>query len=121
MAARMSDTRGQRQCRVFYRDYGNAVSIPSTRPESLPVDRLAALAERLLVDRDNFLGVVDRNDLVLQCYVADRSDEITIELLYPEASGCLRLTLPRGQVLDRLAHLPESFDESMLSGAQYID
>jgi hypothetical protein len=33
----------------------------------------------------------------------------------------MRLTLPRGQVLDRLAHLPESFDESMLSGAQYID
>jgi hypothetical protein len=121
VAARMSDKRGQRQCRVFYRDYRNAVSIPSTRPESLPVDRLAALADRLLVDGDNFLGVVDGNDLILQCYASDRLDAITIELLYPDASGCLRLTLPREQALDRLAHLPESFDESILSGAQYID
>ena len=121
MATRMSDNRGVRECRVFYRDYHNAVSIPSTRPETLAADRLAALADRLLVEGDNFLGVIDRNDLLLQCYGADRSDEITIELVYPEASGCLRLTLPREQALDRLDHLPETFDESMLSGAQYID
>jgi hypothetical protein len=121
MATRMSDNRGVRECRVFYRDYHNAVSIPSTQPETLAADRLAALADRLLIEGDNFLGVIDRNDLILQCYVADRSDEITIELVYPEASGCLRLTLPREQALDRLDHLPETFDESMLSGAQYID
>ena len=117
----MSTTGGPRTCRVFYRDYRHAASIPSTHPESLAVDRLTALAERLLVEGDNFLGVVDRNDLILHCYVADRSDEVTIELLYPEASGCLRLTLPREQALARLAELPEVFAESLLSGAQYID
>ena len=106
--------------RVFYRDSGNAQSVPSSAPQSLPADQLVELAERLLVDQDNFLGVVDRNDLILQCYVADDSELVTLELIYPDSTGCLRLTLPRSEVLQQLETLPELFDESLLKGAQYI-
>ena len=106
---------------MFYRDIGNGHSVPSSTPQSLPTGQLAALAERVLVDGDNFLGVVDRNDLILQCYVADDPGRLTLELIYPEASGCLRLTRPRSEVLQQLASLPELFDESLLKGAQYID
>ena len=117
----MSGARAHRVVQVFYRDYVNAVTISSARPEALQADRIVPLADRLLVPGDNFLGVVDRNDVILQCYVADDPAEVTFELVYPEASGCLRLTLPREQALDRLDALPESFDESLLQGAQYID
>lgn len=117
----MSTGRGLRNWKVFYRDYANAVSISSAQPESLPADRLVPLAERLLGDADNFLGVVDHADSILQCYCAERDDAITLELLYPEASGCLRLTVPREQALALLDRLPETFDEQLLQGAQYID
>ena len=117
----MNPVSTQRVLRVFYRDYNNAVSISSAQPESLQVNRVAPLAERILVPGDNFLGVVDRNDVILQCYVADDPDQITLELLYPEVSGCLRLTLPRVEALERLDALPELFDETLLAGAQYID
>lgn len=116
----MSGRRAQRLLRVFYRDDANAVSVASTHPESLPADRIVPLADRLLVAGDNFLGVVDYNDTILQCYAGGDPETITLELIYPEASGCLRLTLGREQALDILDRLPEHFDESLLSGAQYV-
>lgn len=117
----MSGKRAQRVLRVFYRDYAHGVGIPSTHPEALAADRIVPLADRLLVASENFLGVVDANDVILQCYADDDPGMLTLELVYPEATGCLRLTLPREQALDRLDRLPEFFDESLLSGAQYVD
>jgi len=117
----MSEAGAYRVLQVFYRDYVNAVTIPSAQPEALEADRIVPLADRLLVAGDNFLGVVDRNDVILQCYVADEPDDITLELVYPEANGCLRLTLSRDKAMARLDTLPELFDEALLQGAQYID
>jgi hypothetical protein len=83
-------------------------------------DRVVPLADRLLVSADNFLGIVDRNDVILQCYVADDPADVVLELVFPESAGCLRLCVPREQALERLDGLPELFDESLLQGAQYI-
>ncbi len=120
MATRVNAVAAPRSLRVFYRDYANAVAIPSTSPESLPANRVAPLAEQLLASADNFLGVVDRNDTILQCYLADDPAHVTLELVYPEATGCLRLTLPRDQALQCLGDLPKLFGEDLLPGAQYI-
>lgn len=117
----MIGARAQRVVQVFYRDYVNGVNIASTQPEALPADRIVALADQLLVPGDNFLGLVDRNDVILQCYVADDPAELTLELVYPEATGCLRLTVPRQQAFELLDALPDVFDEALLPGGQYID
>lgn len=116
----MSGARVHRVLQVFYRDYQNDVTIKSTEPESLMANRIVALADRLMTSADNFLGIVDRNDTILQCYVGDDPSTLVLELLYPEASGYLRLSLPRQQAFDCLDRLPEVFDESLLPGAQYI-
>lgn len=110
-----------RVLRVFYRDRRNAVAIPSSRPEPLMVSRIAPLAERLLDDPDNFLGVVDRNDVILQAYAADAPDRLTLELVYPDASACLRLDLARDVGLRLLGDLPECFDAALLPGAERVD
>lgn len=117
----MSALQAHRVVRVFYRDYVNDVSIRSSAPESLLAERLVPLAERLLVSVDNFLGVVDRHDTILQCYLNDDHDEVVLELVVPEQPGCLRQTLPRAQALQRLADLPERFDETLLPGALHVD
>ena len=117
----MKAARAEHVFRVFYRDYAHAVSIPSSQPEALVAGRVRALAERLLGEPDNFLGVVDRNDTILQTYCADQPGRLVLELIYPEASGCLRLQLAREAALDLLATLPAEFDESLLPGAQYLD
>lgn len=107
--------------RVFYRDYANGVSIPSSAPESLLLERLAPLADRIWSSADNFIGIVDRSDVILQCYAEDESRGIVFELVFPEQSGALQLILPREEALQRLRELPEHFDDSLLPGAQRID
>lgn len=111
---------GLHHVRVFYRDYGNDVSIASTAAEPLAVARVVPLAEALLSGPDNFLGIMDTEDAILQCYVSDQPDDVVLELLYPETDGCLRIVLPRAEAMARLADLPEQFDDTLLSGGQYV-
>jgi len=110
----------QRVFRVFYRDYVNDVSISSAQPESLLAERIAPLAEAVLQHADNFIGVVDANELVIQLYLDDDESSVFVELLYPEGKGMLRLNMPWDQAVAMLAKLPGEFDESLLPGAQYI-
>ena len=102
---------------VFYRDYAHEVAISSASPESLLAERLPALAERLLVNEDNYLGVVDRNEVILQLFLED-DGRIVVELLRPNIPGYLRLVMPRAQALALLAHLPEAFGPELLPGAE---
>ncbi len=105
---------------VFYRDYVNDVVIPSSRPEELDAARIRPLAEQLLQHADNFLGIVDASDLILHAYLDDSEQRVTLELLYPESGGAMRLTLEREAALHVLADLPLQFDEKLLPGAQYV-
>jgi hypothetical protein len=99
---------------VFYRDYAHDVAISSARPESLLGSRLPALAERLLVDEDNFLGIVDRNENILQLYLDD-DGLVVVELLRPGRDDLDQVRLPLAQVLARLADLPADFDRRLLT------
>lgn len=111
---------GGRSFRVFYRDYGSGATIPSSRPEPLAAERLPALADRLLDSADNFLGVVDEEESILQLSLDENGRDLVLELLFPEGPGRLRLVCPRAEALALLADLPERFDESLLPGASYM-
>jgi len=106
--------------KVFYRDYVHGVAISSSEPESLAGERLASLAETLLQHADNFLGVIDRNDLILQAYLDDDEQSVYLELLYPEGQGAMRQQMPWADALDLLSGLPAEFDASLLPGGQFI-
>lgn len=111
---------GRTTFKVFYRDYVNGVNISSAQPEALPGDRVAPLAETLLQHADNFLGVVDSNDLILQAYLDDDEQSVFLELVYPEGRGAMRLQLPWADAVELLAALPAEFNEGLLPGAQFI-
>lgn len=104
---------------VFYRDYKHDVSIRSANPEPLAGDRLAPLAEHLLGDPDNFLGVEDEKHTVLHLY-ANEDGSIVMELMYPDSDGCLRLKRTREQAMEILGRLPAVFEDGLLPGANYI-
>lgn len=110
---------GNKSFRVFYRDYANDVKISSGNPESLAADRLTSLAENLLTSADNFLGILDSNEVILQLYL-DRGETVVLELLYPEATGCMQCRLNIAEAMQLLAKLPDQFEENMLPGANYI-
>ena len=104
---------------VFYRDFVHDVGISSANPEPLPRDRLVPLAEKLLTDEDNYLGVVDSSETILQLYRSDE-DTLVVELIYPKSEGCMQKKLSQQQAMDLLAGLPEVFAEDLLPGATYI-
>ncbi len=109
----------KRVFRVFWQDYGAGEAVSSTAPETLAGERIAPLAGRLLAAADNYIGVIDANELVLQAWCAEAGGPVQLELLYPEEGGMLHLQMPLEQALALLADLPEAFDESLLPGAQY--
>jgi len=108
----------ERSFPVFYCDFLRDLSISSSKPEPLAADRLVPLAEQLLVAEDNYLGVVDPNDVILQLYLSGR--EMVVELIFPESTGILQSRMPVEQALALLADLPDEFTEALLPGASYI-
>lgn len=104
---------------VFYRDFVHDVGISSTSPEPLPRDRLVPLAEKLLTCEDNYLGIVDRNDTVLQLYRHD-DQTMVVELIFPKSSGCMQIKCSHQTAMVLLAELPDVFPEDLLPGAVYI-
>jgi len=104
---------------VFYRDYQHQVTISSASPEPLAGDRLVPLAEHLLCNPDNFLGVEDEKQTVLQLY-ANEDGSVIMELLYPESDGCLQLKRTQQQAMEILGRLPAVFEDGLLPGANYI-
>jgi hypothetical protein len=104
---------------VFYRDDAHDVAISSANPESLLAARIPALAERLLADPDNFLGIVDRNDAVLQLYLQE-DGRVAVELLRSGRGDFLRGRLPLPEVLTLLADLPPVFADDLVPDAERI-
>ncbi len=105
--------------RVFYQDYHGGMAVSSAQPEQLARSRLRPLAESLLAAEDNYLGVIDADEQILQLYAADEPGQIQLELLYPEGEGMLRTQMDRAQALALLDRLPEHFEAALLPGAQY--
>ncbi|HHH13826.1 MAG TPA: hypothetical protein ENJ98_06270 [Thiolapillus brandeum] len=108
----------ERSFPVFYCDFLRDLSISSSKPEPLAADRLVPLAEQLLVAEDNYLGVVDPNDVILQLYLSGR--EMVVELIFPESTGILQSRMPVEEALALLADLPDEFTEELLPGASYL-
>lgn len=112
---------GRHSYMVFYRDYEHDVSIPSHKAESLLAERVVPLAERLLQYPDNYLGIQDSNDIILQCYLDEDEQHLIMELMYPDSPRCLRLKTRIHDGFDLLATLPTVFDTDTLPGAELID
>ncbi len=106
--------------KVFYKDYVNDVAIKSSEPEELSGDRIAPLAEVLLQHADNFLGIYDGKDTLLQAYLDDDEQTVFLELQYHEQQGGLQSKLPWADAFDILARLPAEFGDELLPDAKYI-
>jgi hypothetical protein len=120
----MSMTEKQRDFDVFYRDYRHNVSISSASPEPLDAKRLAPLAEKLLESPDNFFGVVDKVNTILQLYLDDENGGakplVVVELLFADRQGYLQAKLSLQEAMALLDRLPDEFSNDLLPGGQFI-
>ncbi len=103
---------------VFYCDFVHDASISSANPEPLATDRLVPLAEHLLAAEDNYLGVVDKQENILQFYRSGR--QMVVELLHPNMPGLMQKKLPVDEAMQLLGNLPDDFSRDLLPGAAFI-
>ncbi len=103
---------------IYYCDFVHDSSISSTKPEFLAADRLVPLAEHLLAAEDNYLGVLDGAENILQFYLSGK--DMVVELLYPEGKGLMQKKMPLDEGMTLLGELPDEFTEELLPGATYI-
>ena len=94
----------------------------------LAADRLAAVAEHMLTSPDNFFGVLDNGDAILQLYLED-DGSIVAELIYSDVDGCFRacmslqeattlpLCLPRNCCRVRSTSARKALHESILASS----
>jgi hypothetical protein len=106
--------------KVFYQDYGTGEAVSSAQPRGLLRDALAPLAERLLSVPDNYLGVIDLDDRVLQCYGADTPGRVVVEFLLADGRGGWQAELGLDAVLELLRDLPEGLSADLLPDARRL-
>ena len=108
----------ERGFNIYYCDFVHDSSISSSKPEFLAADRLVSLAEHLLAAEDNYLGVFDDEDNILQFYLSGK--DMVVELLYADAKGMMQAKMPIESGMELLGSLPDRFTEELLPGASYI-
>jgi len=84
----------------------------------MPLERIADLANHVLSEEGDFLGLVDSGDCVLQFMVLKRSDddERPIRMEMPEANlrGSHIRYISNAELFDLLKNLPEQLTTDLL-------
>jgi len=109
---------------VFYCRHRTGDGIASHAPAPMKVERIAALADVVLEENGDFLGVVDDDDRVLQfIYIARRErDPWPIRMEMPDmcrGQSVIR-HLSNADVFDLLRSLPEKITADVVSRASAI-
>ena len=100
--------------KVFYRDYVRDEVVSSIEPTSMLGEKIPELAQQVLQHADNFIGIYDQNDTILQAYLDDDEQQVEVELIYPEGRGEYSRTLSYDEAFNILQSLPPIFNKDLL-------
>ena len=90
---------------VFYTSYSLQESVSSSSPRLLDADQLKMLSLRILKEEDDFLGVIDNEDRVIQ-FMRSAADDFLVEIPDFDARNSLQRHLSTEETLELIARLP---------------
>lgn len=99
---------------VFYTSYSLQQSVSSSSPRLLDADQLKTLSLRILKEEDDFLGVIDNEDRVIQ-FMRSAADDFRVEIPDVDARNSLQRHLSTEETLELIARLPTSLRDLDLS------
>ena len=99
---------------VFYTSYSLQQSVSSSSPRLLDGDQLKALILNILKEEDDFLGVIDNEDRVIQ-FMRSAADNFLVEIPSFDAKNSLQRHLSTEETLELIARLPTSLRDLDLS------
>ena len=95
--------------RVFYRLTGAGDAAPSTRPVDLPASRIWDDLVAFLEHEDDFVGILDPSDNVLQILPHPSNDSYRIEIPVVEERASWGRLVSGSELRDLLQNLPARF------------
>ena len=105
---------------VFYTSYSLQESVSSGSPRLLEGDQLKALALRILNEEDDFLGVVDNEERVVQ-FMREAEDDFLMEIPDFDARSSLQCHLSREEMSELMGRLPGRVRDLDLSLFQSVE
>ncbi len=104
---------------VFYTSHSLQQSVSSSAPRLLDADQLKALILRILKEEDDFLGVIDSEDRVIQ-FMCSAADSFLVEIPSLDAKNSLQRHLSREETLKLITRLPASLRDLDLSRFELV-
>lgn len=98
---------------VFYFCFDKGEDVPGSDPVTRAAAELPELAERMLCDEGDFVGVIDASGNTLQFMAME--DSVWLEIPAPEEHGSYGQHLSFEELLDVLRELPATFSPKLFS------
>jgi len=105
---------------VFYTSYSLQESVSSSSPQPLDGEQLKALALRILNEEDDFLGVVDNEERVIQI-MRESDDDYLVEIPDFDARSRLQRHLRKQEALELIGCLPNRVRDLDLSRFEPVE
>jgi hypothetical protein len=105
-------------CRTFFHLSGPGDAASSTAPRELPAGQVWSDLVACLADEDDYVGLMDADDNVLQITREEGADTFRVELLMTSQRDALTQVLSGADIRMLLERLPSRFTPASLSGVE---
>lgn len=103
-------------CRTFFQFTQTGESVSSSSPQDLSSAQVWAELVDHLVDEDDYVGLLDRDDNVLQITRESASSPFRLEVVLTDSRASLVGNLSAEELKELLEKLPSRFNESGFPG-----
>jgi hypothetical protein len=103
-------------CRTFFHLSGPGDSASSSAPRELPAGQVWSDLVACLADEDDYVGLMDTDDNVLQITREPEDDTFRVELLMTSRQDALSQVLSGADTRTLLQRLPSRFTPASLAG-----
>ena len=94
---------------VFYNCYSSGASAEQEAGVKMNAEQIIADFPRMLVEPDDFFGIIDPNGVTLQ-FMRNRLERVWMEIPCPEKDGSYARHSNMAEVIELLKSLPETFE-----------
>lgn len=106
---------------VFYAFYAAGDEVSSAHPVAMERGRIYAELVSRLDDPDDFVGIIDQNDEILQVSLSAGSPEFLVEILLPDHRASYARLMTAEQLEARMISLPALFQPNSFPEFEYQD
>ena len=104
--------------KYYFTDYERDQHIKSDEAKTISLGDVIGIMNKVLTDPDNFVGLIDTNDVMLQ-FMVEESGDITVDIPLHERKGSFVKTTNLDEALAIVNALKSSIDAKAITGLEF--